>query len=87
MQSDELVALFDQQAAGDDRQRATTAAIRDCMYPLLAGLPDAARILCVGVGTGPELAHLAKAFPRWTFVTVDPSGATIEACRALARRL
>jgi len=89
MQSDELVALFDQQAAGYDRQWARTAAIRDCMYllldPLLAGLPDAERMLCVGVGTGQELAHLARTFPRWTFVAVDPSGAMIEACRARAR--
>ncbi|WP_394003234.1 class I SAM-dependent methyltransferase [Luteimonas sp. WGS1318] len=89
MQPDELVALFDQQAPGYDRQWARTAAIRDGMYlllePLLAGLPDDARVLCVGVGTGQELAHLAKACPRWTFVAVDPSGAMIDACRARAQ--
>jgi len=88
MQTDALVALFDQQAAGYDRQWAKTAAIRECMYllldPLLVDLGEDARVLCVGVGTGQELAHLAATFPRWTFVAVDPSGAMIEACRARA---
>lgn len=88
MQPDELVTLFDRQAPGYDRQWAKTAAIRDCMYlllePLLAGLPDDAHVLCVGVGTGQELAHLAKTFPRWRFVALDPSGAMIDACRARA---
>ncbi|MDR7191790.1 class I SAM-dependent methyltransferase [Luteimonas terrae] len=88
MQPNALVALFDQQAPGYDRQWAKTAAIRDCMYlllePLLAGLPEDAHVLCVGVGTGQELAHLAKTFPRWQFVAVDPSGAMIDACRTRA---
>lgn len=89
MQPEELVTLFDRQAPGYDRQWAKTAAIRDCMHlllePLLAGLPDDARVLCVGVGTGQELAHLARTFPRWSFVALDPSGAMIDACRARAR--
>ena len=88
MQPDELVALFDQQAAGYDRQWARTAAIRDCLYqlldPLLSDLREDAHVLCVGVGTGQELAHLATTFPRWQFVAVDPSGAMIDACRARA---
>ena len=49
MQPDELVALFDQQAAGYDRQWARTAAIRDCLYqlldPLLSDLREDARVL------------------------------------------
>ncbi|PBJ83959.1 SAM-dependent methyltransferase [Lysobacteraceae bacterium NML93-0399] len=89
MQPDALIALFDQQAPGYDRQWAKTAAIRDCMYlvldPLLAGLPDSARVLCVGVGTGQELAHLAQAFPGWRFTALDPSGAMLEACRVRAQ--
>jgi tRNA (cmo5U34)-methyltransferase len=89
MQPDELVSLFDQQAPGYDRQWAKTAAIRDCMYlvldPLLDGLPADARVLCVGVGTGQEMAHLAQAFPRWHFTAVDPSGAMIDACRDRAQ--
>lgn len=88
MRAEELVELFDQQAAGYDRQWARTAPTRDCMYLLLdalfAGLPAHARVLCVGVGTGVEMAHLARTFPGWTFTAVEPSGAMLEACRRRA---
>ncbi len=88
MRSDELKAVFDQQASGYDQQWAKMAPIRDGLYYLLkfvfADLPADARILCVGAGTGAELAHLARAFPRWTFTAVDPSGAMLEACRQRA---
>ena len=88
MHPDEIVALFDQQAAGYDRQWARTAPIRECLYllldPMLAGLPPDARILCIGVGTGLEMAHLAQAHPGWSFTAVEPSGAMLEACRARA---
>ncbi|WP_207914976.1 class I SAM-dependent methyltransferase [Luteimonas arsenica] len=88
MQPDELVSLFDRQAPGYDQQWARTSAIRDCLYlllrPVLSRLPDDARILCVGVGTGTETAYLAQAFPGWRFTAVDPSPAMIEACRARA---
>ncbi len=88
MHPDRIVSLFDQQAAGYDRQWARTAAIRDCLYllldPLLSGLPAEARVLCVGVGTGQEMAHLARRFPGWRFTAVEPSGAMLAACRARA---
>lgn len=88
MQPDDIVALFDQQAAGYDRQWARTAPIRDCLYlllePLLADLPADARVLCVGAGTGQEMAHLARRFPGWRFTAVEPSGAMLEACRQRA---
>src|SRR5690606_33927212 len=88
MESDQIVALFDQQAAGYDSRWAKTAAIRDCLHlmlePLLAGLPPEARMLCVGVGTGQEMAQLAHRFPGWTFTAVEPSGAMLAACRERA---
>ncbi|TWT23552.1 class I SAM-dependent methyltransferase [Luteimonas marina] len=88
MQTDELVSLFDQQAAGYDQQWAKTASIRDCLYlmlvPLFAGLPAQARVLCVGVGTGVEMAHLARTFPQWRFTAVEPSSAMLEVCRQRA---
>lgn len=88
MTPDDLVSLFDQQAPGYDQQWARTAPIRDCLYllldPLFAGLPADARVLCVGVGTGMEMAHMARTFPRWTFTAVEPSGAMLDACRARA---
>ncbi len=40
---------------------------------VLQRLPARARILCVGVGTGAEILSLAKDFPEWTFLGVDPS--------------
>jgi tRNA (cmo5U34)-methyltransferase len=88
MHSDEIKAIFDQQAAGYDERWAKTAPIRDALHFLLqsvfAGLPAEARILCVGVGTGEEIACLAARFPRWTFVAVDPSSAMIDVCREKA---
>lgn len=88
MRNEELKALFDQQAAGYDKQWAGMAPIRDALYFLLdalfTGLPENARILCVGVGTGAELAHLAKRFPGWHFTAVDPSAAMLDICRQRA---
>lgn len=88
MQPEDIVSLFDKQAPGYDRQWARTAPIRDCLYllldPLLAELPEQARLLCVGVGTGQEMAHLAMRFPGWTFTAVEPSGAMLDACRQRA---
>ncbi|MEO1902586.1 MAG: class I SAM-dependent methyltransferase [Alcanivorax sp.] len=90
MNQDQIKALFDQQAAGYDTQWAKTAPIRECLHFLLdslfAELPDNARILCVGAGTGAEVAHLAARHPGWHFVAVEPSGAMLEACRQKAER-
>lgn len=88
MRQDELKALFDQQAAGYDRQWAKTAPIRECLHLLLASqfaeLPADARILCVGVGTGAELVYLAQRNPGWRFTAVEPSAAMLEVCRQRA---
>lgn len=88
MRSEELKALFDQQAAHYDTQWAKMAPIRDALHYLLesvfAGLPAEARILCVGAGTGAEIAYLARRFPRWRFTVVEPSGAMLDVCRARA---
>lgn len=65
MRQHELDALFDQQAAGYDTQWARMAPIRESLLFLLetvfADLPDDARLLCVGAGTGAEIAHLRGA--------------------------
>lgn len=88
MRREELKAVFDQQASGYDKQWARMAPIRDGLQFLLesifADLPADARILCVGAGTGAELAHLARTFPRWRFTAVDPSGAMLDVCRQRA---
>lgn len=90
MDQHELDALFDQQAAGYDTQWTRMAPIRDSLLFLLetvfADLPEDARLLCVGAGTGTEVAHLARRFPRWRFLALDPAPQMIAACRARAER-
>ena len=90
MHQHELDALFDQQAAGYDAQWARTAPIRESLLFLLeavfADLPGDARLLCVGAGTGAEVAYLAQRFPRWRFLALDPSERMVDQCRARAER-
>lgn len=60
-----------------DERNSKLSRISDCLHfltsLLLKDLPPRARILCVGVGTGAEIISLARVFPEWTFVGVDPS--------------
>lgn len=88
MRSDELKAIFDSQASGYDQQWARMSPVREALYFLLgsvfAGLPRDARILCIGAGTGIEMAYLANLFPEWRFTAVEPSGAMLEVCRQRA---
>lgn len=90
MRSDEIKAIFDQQASGYDERWSKTAPIRDALHFLLeavfAELPVNARILCVGVGTGEEIGYLAKRFPHWTFTAIDPSLAMLDVCRKKAEK-
>ena len=90
MQQHELDAFFDQHAAGYDTQWARMAPIRESLHFLLetafADLPGDARLLCVGAGTGAEIAHLAARFPRWRFLAVDPAPGMIAACRERAEK-
>lgn len=85
MNKDEVKAVFDQQASGYDCQWLKMAPIYESLFFLLesvfAGLPSEARILCVGVGTGKELIHLAKKNPGWRFTAVEPSSAMLDVCR------
>ncbi len=85
MRSDEITALFDQQAASYDTRWARTAPIRAGLHFVLEAmfgrLPVDARILCVGAGTGEEIDYLAKRFTGWTFVAIDPSRAMLDICR------
>lgn len=48
---------------------------------ILKKMPEKAYVLSVGVGTGLEIVALARAFPHWTFVGVDPSAAMLEVCQ------
>jgi tRNA (cmo5U34)-methyltransferase len=70
--------------AYDERNR-RLAPISECMHFLirliLRDFPAHSRVLCVGVGTGAEILSLAKAFPEWTFVGIDPSAPMLDVCR------
>jgi tRNA (cmo5U34)-methyltransferase len=85
MNDEELRDVFDKMASGYDSKLARMAPLNNGLYFLLesvlAELPQAARILCVGSGTGTELIHLAKVFPGWSFTAVEPSGAMLDICR------
>jgi len=74
---DELRGVFDRMASGYDSKLARMAPIHNGLYFLLESvlgeLPQDAWILCVGVGTGTELIHLAGVFPGWRFTAVEPS--------------
>lgn len=90
MHRDQVTAIFQQQAASYDTQWAKTAPLRHCLHLLLdslfAELPTDARILCVGVGTGTELAHLAAQNPGWRFTAVEPAAAMLDVCRQRAEQ-
>lgn len=89
MRSEEIKAVFDSQAVGYDKQWARMSPVRDGLYFLLSSVfadaPTNARVLCVGAGTGIEMAYMAKLFPGWRFTAVEPSGPMLEVCRQRAR--
>ncbi|MGL4620336.1 MAG: class I SAM-dependent methyltransferase [Chroococcidiopsis sp.] len=89
MKNQESTIVFDQERASKhDQQFAKLAPMRDgldlsiCM--VLSELPDEARILCVGVGTGRELIYLAQHFPQWQFTAIEPATPMLDICRQKA---
>lgn len=90
MHPNDLKLIFDQQAPSYDDRWAKTAPIRDALLLLVeavfADLPEHARLLCVGPGTGVEVEHLAARFPGWSFTAVEPSGAMLDVFRQRAQR-
>jgi len=77
---------FDEEMARSyDEKNKRLAPIADCMHFLirlaLKALPNDARILCVGAGTGAEILSLAREYPGWSFVGVDPSAPMLAVCR------
>jgi tRNA (cmo5U34)-methyltransferase len=89
MKNQESTIVFDQERASNyDKRFAKLAPIRNALHLsirlVLSELPNDARILCVGVGTGAELIDLAQAFPQWKFVAVDPAKPMLDICRQKA---
>lgn len=86
MQNQKSSVVFDQERASSyDKRFAKLAPLRDALHLLtraiLAELPDNARVLGVGVGTGSELIDLAQTFPRWQFTAVEPAAPMLAICR------
>lgn len=78
-------AFDEERAAAYDERFARMAAARDGLQLIaeiaFGVLPERTRFLCVGVGTGTELIHLAKLNPRWHFTAVEPARAMLNVCR------
>jgi tRNA (cmo5U34)-methyltransferase len=72
-------------AANYDKGNAVFAPMRDALnfliHAIFANLPNDAKILCVGVGTGSEAIDLAQAFPKWRFTLVEPAAPMLDICR------
>ena len=68
-----------------DERNSRLADISNCLHFLttlvLKDLPPRSRVLCVGAGTGAEILALARTFPEWRFVALDPSLAMLDVCR------
>ncbi|MEZ4222465.1 MAG: class I SAM-dependent methyltransferase [Polyangiaceae bacterium] len=79
------VAFDEEHAANYDKNFEKLAAFKDALHILtraaLSDLPDGARVLCVGAGTGAELLYLAEAFPSWTFTALDLAAPMLDVCR------
>lgn len=85
MKPPSVIDQFTQSAKLYDEKNKDLSPISDNMHflirLLLKNAPTKARVLCIGVGTGAEILSLAKAFPDWTFLGVDPSSGMLEVCR------
>ena len=83
--NDSPTVYSEKRAASYDKGWAKIAATRDALDLLirivLSELPDDARVLCVGPGTGSELLALASAFPNWHFTAVEPAAPMLDICR------
>lgn len=88
MEKEQITAIFDQQATTYDQKWNRLAPINSALHLLtsavLSELPETARILCVGAGTGAEILHLAQKFPGWHFTAVEPSIAMLNVLRQRA---
>ena len=75
----------DEMAEKYDQRNQNLAPIADGLHFLsslvLNKLPQDSKVLSVGAGTGAEILFLAKAFPSWTFVAVDPSRSMLDVCQ------
>ncbi len=81
-----VTEVFNAQFAAEyDERFAKQAPIREALHLLMTAvlrdLPEHARILSVGAGTGTEIIALARKFPGWQFTAVEPSVPMLDVCR------
>jgi tRNA (cmo5U34)-methyltransferase len=89
MKNQASTIVFDREPTSNhDKQFAKLAPMRKgldmSIDMVLSELADNARILCVSVGTGRELIHLAQHFPQWQFTAVEPAAPMLDICRQKA---
>ncbi|MGO1395013.1 MAG: class I SAM-dependent methyltransferase [Halomonas sp.] len=88
MERKALEAIFDQQVATYDQQWNKLAPVKGAMHLLIgavfSALPNDARILCIGAGTGAEILYLSQRFTGHRFTIVEPSVAMLDVCRRQA---
>lgn len=79
-------AFSEDHAKAYDTQFSALSGVQACIHLLtdayLSPLPEEARILIAGAGTGAEARYLAPRHPGWRFTLVDPSAPML----AIARR-
>jgi tRNA (cmo5U34)-methyltransferase len=90
MTTSEKIWVFDKHSAATyDRHWVKLSALKDVLHLftriVLSELPEDARILCVGAGTGEDIFGLAHHYPQWRFTAVDPSVLMITLSRTRKR--
>ncbi|MBU3020701.1 class I SAM-dependent methyltransferase [Aestuariibacter sp. A3R04] len=85
MDRNALEQLFNEQAHTYDSNWSKLALFKDALHVLMKAqlqtIPEKARFLCVGAGTGQEIVYLAQQFPHWHFTAVEPAFNMLEMCR------
>lgn len=82
----EMVEIFEEMG-GDtyDKNNSFFKPLHDNLQLLnqliLKDLPNDARILSVGIGTGADILELARANPGWKFVGIDPAESMLNKCQ------
>lgn len=81
-------AFSEEHAKAYDNQFSALSGVQACIHLLtdayLAELPEDARILVAGAGTGAEVRYLAPRHPGWRFTLVDPSAPMLAIARGHA---
>lgn len=90
MSQNDVVALFDKERASNYDAQATMFSWRPVLDEftrlIFRPLGAEATILCVGAGTGLELAPMALAHPGWRFLALEPAAEMLALCRQRAER-